>query len=152
MMLRQRNDLVETLRFDRQHKSLDVSVEIRASAWQSLGFHAGILQHAAKLLRIERITIEDEMACSSKKAVLTVSEIARHLNHPGLIGLMMDSSNLDMPRGKPNHEEHVEPNQPKRLQDFHGEEIRSANAVPMGFQEGDPREFVSLAESQELSR
>ena len=54
---------------------------------------------AQKLLRVQRISIMNQVTLSFEEAVNTICEVARNLNHPESIRLARDSSHLDSSRG-----------------------------------------------------
>ncbi len=67
--LAQRNELVQTLGLDGEHKPFGDGVQVRAARRQAHGGHAAGAQDVAKLSGKERIAIEDEIAGVAQESV-----------------------------------------------------------------------------------
>ena len=76
------NHLLQTAFFDRADEALRMCVQIRRPRRQFNGFKAGDSQYAQKFLRIERISIVNQITLPCKKAIDGIRQIAGDLTHP----------------------------------------------------------------------
>ena len=136
--LSEQDQFVETLGFDRQNKSLAVSVQVRTSSWQLDVLHAGVSEDSEKLVSELGVTVVNEVALVAKETVLAVDEVSGDLRHEGGIRVRRDAGDLDAARRQLDDEEHVVCHEPLCRPDFDGEEIGRAEDVPVCAEEVAP--------------
>jgi hypothetical protein len=69
--------------------------------------HAGGGECLAECPGEQRISIVDQEALVSQKAVAGICQVATHLGHPGRVGLRGDPGDLDAPRRQVDDEQHA---------------------------------------------
>ena len=136
--LPERDDLRQTLGFDRKHKSLRVRIQIRRPCRQGYDLHALVLQSLFHIIREDRIAVDDQVSRLAQEAIVGVGQVEDALVHPKSAGLMDDTAQVNTPRGDVDEEQHVVPNEAKGRQDLDGEEVGGEDVSQVRLDEVPP--------------
>jgi len=107
MVLPKRNDLGETLLSKAPHPAFREAIQIWGAGWSSDNLYACIFEHGAQRLRVERITVKDQVSRLFQESIHTIGQIPRDLLHQCFAGLVRASSDVDTPTADVQNEEHV---------------------------------------------
>src|SRR6266851_6134575 len=86
----------QTLFFDRSHPPLRVGVEIRRPRRQWHTRHPGCVDDVLKRRAVFPISVMEEILPRREEAPLFHGHVARHLHHPGCIGMRCHPSDLNL--------------------------------------------------------
>ena len=143
MAFSEQDHLAEAFLFDGADEAFRVGIQGRASWWQSDRLDAAALQNLPERAGVEWISIVNQVARVSQKAIKLVGQISCHLFHPLPVGLVVDSCDLHAARLQLDYEEHEVAPEPSQAQHFHGKEVGGREPFPVGLQERFPRETLA---------
>lgn len=123
IVLPDRDDAIEALRFDRTHESLGECVKVRAARWELDRVQPKASKHVDHRLRGEWIAIVDQVFVVAQEPVEGVELPTQHIAHPPAVRLIADPHNLDTTSRQIDHKEHVESGQALPGPYFDGEEV-----------------------------
>jgi len=132
------HDVVQTFRFDAEHKALGASVQVGAARWQPDCFHARCRENAAELLRVERVAVEDDVPVVFEKPSEDIDEVPRRLRHPRITGVVNDAGDLDASGLEVDDEQDVIADEADEGEHLDGEEVGGGDDVGVGLQERAP--------------
>ena len=99
MSLSERDDPLEVLALDRKHEPLGEGVQIGAPWRKPNDLHSSAFESGTKLGRVERISVEHQIALSEEEAVVDVEQVPGDLLHPRPVGVGFDPGDLDLACG-----------------------------------------------------
>ena len=95
MTFAKKNELVQTLALDREHKALGVGVQVWIACRQADSINTAASKKCSYVGCEDRISAHDKLALPGKKALFAVEQIPHDLHHPSTSRLMHDAANLD---------------------------------------------------------
>src|SRR5215471_10433263 len=95
----------ETLLLDRAHPALRVGVQIWRPRRQGHPRDPGCVNYLLKGRTIFSIPVVDEILSGGQEAPLFHGHVARHLDHPGFIGMRCDACDMDLPAAQMDEKE-----------------------------------------------
>ena len=112
-----------------------MEIQIRRPGRQLHGLHPRSLQRLQELRREQWISVVDQVLLPGEHSIDTIGEVSRDLVHPEAIDDRGDAGNLHLAGRKVDEEEHEEALEAARGPDFHSEEVRRDDQVPMARKE-----------------
>lgn len=131
MSLAEDDEVIEALVPDSPHKSLRVGIAVRAARRNRDALDVARFQQLGPRLRIQWVSVVDQVARVAKKAIHWIEEIACYLHHPRTIGTNPYSSDVHCTRSKLDHEEDHDTNGSKRAESLDGQEVASIESLPV---------------------
>ena len=113
----------ETFLLDRAHPAFRVGVQVGRSGWQDDTLDTSLIDDLLKRSTEFGVAVMDEVLAGRQEAPLLHREVARHLHHPGLIGMRRDASHIHLPAPKVDEEEDVVGHEPTQRPDVGREEV-----------------------------
>ena len=126
MSLAENHEVIQTLVLDRFDKSFRVGIAIWALRWDFHALHAPSFENRDERLREQRVTIVDQVLCSSQKSIHRICQIAGYLLHPLFARVNSNPRDLDGAALELDNKKHHVPNRSKCAQGFHAEEVAGA--------------------------
>src|SRR5450432_3292048 len=133
------NDPIEAFALDGQDKSLRIGVQVWAPRRQQERLHPCRSQRLPELLRVQRISVEDQVPLCPQESLVSVEQVPRHLLYPLAARIAGQTYDLDHPTRDVYHKQHVVPHQSHHRQHLNRKEIHPGNRAQMCLNEGRPR-------------
>ena len=134
----QHHHMIQGFLFDRAHEPLAMGIQIRTLGRQDNGVHPAVLEEGIKRLRELRVSVVHQVALAPKEPFKAIRELPRALLHESRGGMRGDAGDLDTPGGQLHHNEHVIRDHAVPRGDFHREEVRGREDLPVHLQELRP--------------
>ena len=122
---------IQTFIFYRFYKPLGESIAPGCPLRTKHYLDPGIVQKLFKLLRVLRISIDDQVTFTDRKARFAIGQVSSNLQHPLPIWIGSASTNMDQTSLQLDHEKRVVGNQPGSTQHFRREEICRKQSFPV---------------------
>src|SRR5262249_50942045 len=134
----QHERLLEGLFLDGAYKSLAVRIEIGTPRGQEHRFDAAVLQEHIEGLRELGITIVEQVPFAKQKTLHGIRQLPSTLLHESRRRMRRDAGDLHAACGQLHHYQHIVGHQAMPGGDFHREEVRGRQDLPVELEELRP--------------
>ena len=139
MSLAKWNNMPQALAFDGTNRSFGNRVQIGTVCRESREFDIGRGQQVLEVVRVQWVSVDDEVAESLEWTSHDVGQIARDLRHPLAVGTGDDARDVNSTCLQVDDEEHQVTHEASDGGDLDAEEVRGGDGTPMRLQKRFPR-------------
>jgi hypothetical protein len=139
MTLAKWNNMPQALGFDRTHKSFGKRVQVGTVCRESQEFDIGRGQELLEVVRVQWVSVDDEVAETIEWAGDGIGQVARDLRHPRAVGMGRDARDVDSTRLEVDDEENQVTYEAADGEDLDAEEVRGGDGTPVRLEKRVPR-------------